>query len=55
MKNLYYSSRDALRHQLYIDMLDIWLPISNLKYVNLNDGVLGIVGYVLRFPQHVSF
>ncbi|KAJ8702764.1 Peroxisomal membrane protein PMP27 [Pleurotus ostreatus] len=41
-----YNSRDALRHQLYIDMLDIWLPVSNLKYVNLNDGVLGILGVI---------
>lgn len=50
INNLYCSSRDALRHQLYIDMLDIWLPVSNLKYVNLNDGVLGILGYVVCFP-----
>ena len=40
----FYSMRAATRHQFIIDILDVWLPASNLGLVNLNDGILGIFG-----------
>ena len=39
-----HSIRAATRQQFIIDVLDVWLPASNLGLVNLNDGVLGIFG-----------
>lgn len=38
--------RNAVRYQFIIDLLDVWIPATNLGYVNLNDGVLGLFGYV---------
>ncbi|KAI0002053.1 peroxisomal biogenesis factor 11 [Russula vinacea] len=38
------TMRAATRHQFIIDILDVWLPASNLGLVNLNDGILGIFG-----------
>ncbi len=40
-------ARDATRQQFIIDLLDVWIPAANLGVVNLNDGILGIFGYVL--------
>ncbi|KAH9982439.1 peroxisomal biogenesis factor 11 [Lactifluus volemus] len=40
------TMRAATRHQFMIDILDVWLPASNLGLVNLNDGILGIFGVV---------
>jgi peroxin-11B len=36
----------ATRHQFIIDILDVWLPAANLGLVNLNDGILGIFGFI---------
>jgi len=41
-----HAMRAATRHQFIIDILDVWLPASNLGLVNLNDGVLGIFGFI---------
>jgi hypothetical protein len=41
------SQSDSTRHQLFIDSLDVWLPASALGLVDLNDGVVGILGFVL--------
>ncbi|TFY62162.1 hypothetical protein EVJ58_g4040 [Rhodofomes roseus] len=41
-----YNARDATRHQFIIDLLDVWIPASNLGFTNLNDGVLGIFGLI---------
>ncbi|KAH8100602.1 peroxisomal biogenesis factor 11 [Cristinia sonorae] len=40
------SQRAAVRYQFVIDILDVWIPATNLGLVNLNDGVLGIFGLV---------
>ena len=37
----------AVKHQLVIDSLDVWLPATGLGVVNVNDGVAGILGCVL--------
>jgi len=36
----------AARYQLIQDLLDFWLPASNLEYVHINDGVAGIIGVI---------
>jgi len=40
------SARAATLTQFTSDILDVWLPTSNLGIVNLNDGVLGLIGFV---------
>lgn len=44
LPTIFYSTRAATRHQFIIDVLDVWLPASNLGLVNLNDGILGVFG-----------
>ncbi|KAI0757149.1 peroxisomal biogenesis factor 11 [Daedaleopsis nitida] len=39
-------AREAVRYQFIIDLLDVWIPATNVGLVNLNDGVLGIFGLV---------
>ena len=39
-------TQDATRYQFIIDVLDVWIPATNIGLVNLNDGVLGIFGCV---------
>jgi len=41
------KDRKAVRYQLVIDSLDVWLPATGLGIVNVNDGVAGILGCVL--------
>ena len=36
-----------MRQQLVIDTLDVWLPASALGLVDVNDGAVGILGFVL--------
>ncbi|KAF8506429.1 peroxisomal biogenesis factor 11 [Gautieria morchelliformis] len=36
----------STRHQLFIDTLDVSLPASALGLVDLNDGVVGILGFI---------
>ena len=45
--NAVAKERKAVRYQLVIDSLDVWLPATGLGLVNVNDGVAGILGYVL--------
>lgn len=38
--------------QLLVDWLDIWIPATGAGLVNLNEGILGILGYnFLHFQQ----
>lgn len=45
------SVRADLLYQFTIDLLDFWIPATNLGLVNLNDGVVGIFGYVGVFTS----
>jgi len=36
--------RSDTRYQFVIDILDIWIPASNLGLVNVNDGIVGLAG-----------
>ncbi|KAI0639255.1 peroxisomal biogenesis factor 11 [Trametes polyzona] len=42
-------ARESVRYQFVIDLLDIWIPATNIGLVNLNDGVLGIFGMITSF------
>ncbi|OBZ78811.1 Peroxisomal membrane protein PMP30B [Grifola frondosa] len=44
-------ARDSVRHQFVIDLLDVWIPATNIGLVNLNDGVLGILGHCHHICQ----
>ncbi|KAJ7446522.1 hypothetical protein B0H11DRAFT_2085143 [Mycena galericulata] len=46
------TTRAAIRHQFIIDILDLWIPATALGLSNLNDGVVGIFGFVFRFVFH---
>jgi peroxin-11B len=39
-------SRAATHYQFIIDALDLWIPASSLGFVNFNEGVLGIFGFL---------
>ncbi|KAI0724401.1 peroxisomal biogenesis factor [Cerioporus squamosus] len=39
-------AREAVRYQFIMDVLDVWIPATNIGLVNLNDGVLGIFGLI---------
>jgi peroxin-11B len=41
---LLIRERGAVRYQFVLDILDVWIPASNLGYTNFNDGFLGIFG-----------
>ncbi|KAI0963388.1 hypothetical protein AcW1_000477 [Taiwanofungus camphoratus] len=43
------AAREATRYQFIIDLLDIWIPASNIGLVNFNDGILGIFGLITSF------
>ncbi|TFY83777.1 hypothetical protein EWM64_g243 [Hericium alpestre] len=47
--------RASTRQQFVIDILDIWIPATTLSLVNVNDGVVGIFGFlssVLALRSH---
>ncbi|KAF8516143.1 peroxisomal biogenesis factor [Hysterangium stoloniferum] len=44
--NTLATQRAATRHQLVIDMFDVWLPATALGLVNVNDGAAGILGFI---------
>jgi peroxin-11B len=44
-----HAIRVATRHQFIIDILDVWTPAASLGLVNINDGVLGIFGFISSF------
>ncbi|KAI0051739.1 peroxisomal biogenesis factor 11 [Auriscalpium vulgare] len=49
--------RTGTRHQFLIDILDLWIPATNIGLFNFNDGVLGIFGFitsVLALQKHWS-
>ncbi|KAG8833448.1 Peroxisomal membrane protein PMP27 [Serendipita sp. 411] len=37
--------RAAVRYQLLLDVLDMWIPATGLGIVNFNDGVVGFLGF----------
>ncbi|KAG8219914.1 peroxisomal biogenesis factor 11 [Butyriboletus roseoflavus] len=37
--------RSDTRYQFIIDVLDVWIPASNLGLVNVNDGFVGLAGF----------
>ncbi|KAG8832447.1 Peroxisomal membrane protein PMP27 [Serendipita sp. 399] len=38
--------RAAVRYQLLLDVLDMWIPATGLGIVNFNDGIIGLLGVV---------
>ncbi|KAH9946817.1 peroxisomal biogenesis factor [Amylocystis lapponica] len=40
------AAREATRYQFLIDLLDVWIPATNLGLVNFSDGLLGIFGLI---------
>jgi len=49
------KQREINRAQLVLDILDVWIPSFNLGLVNLNDGIVGLLGLttsVLAFNAH---
>lgn len=38
------ADRDAVRYQFIIDLLDVWIPATNIGLVHFNDGILGVFG-----------
>jgi peroxin-11B len=46
------SARDNNRKQLVIDLLDVWIPATGAELLNVNEGTLGILGYVLSKKIH---
>ncbi|KAI9572850.1 peroxisomal biogenesis factor 11 [Boletus coccyginus] len=38
--------RSDARYQFTIDILDVWIPASNLGLVNVNDGIVGLAGFI---------
>jgi peroxin-11B len=45
--NAVVKESKAVRYQLVIDSLDVWLPATGLGLASVNDGVAGILGCVL--------
>jgi peroxin-11B len=43
----YTSARVNNRKQLVIDLLDVWIPATGAELLNINEGTLGVLGYVL--------
>ncbi|OJA10839.1 hypothetical protein AZE42_00293 [Rhizopogon vesiculosus] len=41
--------RADTRYQFIIDLCDIWIPASNLALVNVNDGVVGLAGFISSY------
>jgi len=47
--------KQAVQSQMTLDILDVWIPSSNLGFVNLNDGIVGLLGFatsVMAFNTH---
>ncbi len=40
------SARKNNRQQLIIDLLDVWIPATGAELLNVNEGTLGLLGYV---------
>lgn len=41
-----FSARKNNRQQLVIDLLDVWIPATGAELLNVNEGTLGLLGYV---------
>jgi hypothetical protein len=39
---------------MLLDVLDLWIPASNLGLVNLNDGFVGLCGYAIILTYNES-
>jgi len=49
------SARKATKQQLTIDLLDVWIPAAGAELVHVNEGALGLLGYVvLLFDATIS-
>jgi peroxin-11B len=42
----FYSERSAAQTQLVSDLCDLFIPVSALGYINVDDGVVGLAGAV---------
>ncbi|EKM60933.1 uncharacterized protein PHACADRAFT_133883 [Phanerochaete carnosa HHB-10118-sp] len=40
------AARAETRFQFIVDLLDVWIPATNLGLVTLNDGIVGMFGFV---------
>lgn len=40
------GARADIRYQFIVDLLDVWIPATNLGLVNLNDGIVGMFGFI---------
>ena len=49
------SARAATREQIYIDALDAWIPAAALGLTTVNDGFLGLAGYVSHMRLQYAF
>ena len=49
------SARAATREQIYIDALDAWIPAAALGLTTVNDGFLGLAGYVSHMRLRRAF
>ncbi|KIM34408.1 hypothetical protein M408DRAFT_325815 [Serendipita vermifera MAFF 305830] len=38
--------RAAVRYQMLLDLMDMWIPATGLGVVNFNDGVVGLLGVI---------
>jgi peroxin-11B len=42
----FHSERNAAQTQLVSDLCDLFIPVSALGYINVDDGVVGLAGAV---------
>ncbi|KAG1716540.1 hypothetical protein ID866_592 [Astraeus odoratus] len=49
------KTRADVRYQFIIDIMDIWIPASNLGLVNVNDGVVGLAGLISSIMGHTRY
>jgi len=40
------NARRSNRQQLAIDLLDVWIPATGAQLLNINEGTLGILGFI---------
>ena len=44
---MFDSAQKAARRQFIVDILDVWIPATGAGLANVNDGALGLIGFVL--------
>jgi len=47
------SARAATQQQFVIDALDVWIPATGAELVKVNEGMLGILGFVMLLALSV--